>query len=119
MNATSTLELDLGPLDELPDPSAREFSPPGAEASDDYFLVRHGDAVSCFTNVCPHMGNPLNWAPNRFLSKDGRLILCTHHGAIYDPASGACRGGPCNGHGLTRWPVAIRDGRIMVSLPKE
>jgi len=119
MKEENTVVLDLGPLSDLPDPGAREFSPPGAKTTDDYFLVRHGEEVSCFSNVCPHMGNPLNWAPNRFLSKNGSLILCPHHGAIYDPVTGACRGGPCNGHGLTRWPVELRDGRIIVTLEKE
>ena len=27
------------------------------------------------------------------------------HGALYAPDSGACRGGPCRGAGLTRLPV--------------
>lgn len=119
MTNTGHFELDLGPLEDLPDPGARQFSPPGAEAGDDYFLVRSGDEVSCFSNLCPHMGNPLNWAPNRFLSRDGRLILCPHHGAIFEPLSGECRGGPCNGRGLTRWPVELRKGRIIANLPKE
>ncbi|MGH8161220.1 MAG: Rieske (2Fe-2S) protein [Gammaproteobacteria bacterium] len=119
MTNATLMELDLGPLEAMPNPGAREFSPPSSGAPDDYFLVRRGAAVSRFTNVCPHMGNPLNWAPNRFLGRDGNLILCPHHGAIYDPLTGACRGGPCNGRGLTRWPMELRGGRIIVSLPTE
>ncbi|MGH8225558.1 MAG: Rieske (2Fe-2S) protein [Gammaproteobacteria bacterium] len=104
-------------LDVIPDPGARGFSPPGARAPDEYFVVRRGDKLACFSNACAHMGNPLNWAPDRFLSRDGSLILCPSHGAIYDPLSGECRGGPCNGQGLTRWPVTLRDGIIMVEVP--
>ncbi len=104
-------------IEELSDPGARGFSPPGARFADDYFVVRRGNELSCFSNACAHMAQPLNWAPDRFLSRDGALILCPAHGAIYDPLSGACRGGPCNGQGLMRWPVTLRDGVIMAEVP--
>ena len=104
-------------MDELPDPGARGFSPRGARFSDEYFIVRRGSELACFSNVCAHMGQPLNWAPDRFLSRDGSLILCPAHGAIYDPITGECQGGPCRGQTLTRWPVAVRAGVIMAEVP--
>lgn len=104
-------------LTELPDPGARGFSPPGARFPDEYFVVRRGGELACFSNVCAHMAQPLNWAPDRFLSRDGSLILCPAHGAIYDSITGECRGGPCRGRGLARWSVAVRDGFIMAEVP--
>ncbi|MGH8426443.1 MAG: Rieske (2Fe-2S) protein [Gammaproteobacteria bacterium] len=109
--------VEVCTVDELPDPGAHGFSPPGARFPDEYFVVRHGNELACFSNVCTHMGNPLNWAPNRFLSRDGSLILCSVHGAIYDPITGECRGGPCRGQGLKRWPVAVSGGVIMAEVP--
>lgn len=117
MNDPALIELDLGPLAELSDPGAREFSPPGARFPDDYFVVRHGTQLACFSNVCTHMQQPLNWAPNRFLNKSGEYIVCPAHGATYDALSGECRGGPCNGRSLTRWPVRLDNGRIIVRVP--
>ena len=111
------IELDLGPLSAIDDPGALEFSPPGADFPDDYFVVRHGGMVSCFSNVCTHMQQPLNWAPNRFLNKSGEYIVCPAHGATYDSLSGECRGGPCNGRGLTSWSARVDKGRIIVRVP--
>jgi len=117
MNDVALLELDIGPLAELPDPGASEFSPPGARFGDDYFVVRRGERLACFSNVCTHMQQPLNWAPNRFLNKSGEYVVCPAHGATYDALSGECRGGPCNGRGLTSWPVRVDNGRIIVRVP--
>jgi nitrite reductase/ring-hydroxylating ferredoxin subunit len=33
---------------------------------------------------------------------------------MYDPATGACAGGPCRGGGLIPVPVAERDGHIVL-----
>ncbi|MGH8126839.1 MAG: Rieske (2Fe-2S) protein [Gammaproteobacteria bacterium] len=117
MNNPTLIELDLGPLAELPDPGARQFSPPGSRFEDDYFVVRRGAQLACFSNVCMHMQQPLNWAPNRFLNKSGEFVVCPAHGATYDALSGECRGGPCNGRALTSWPVTVNNGRIIVRIP--
>ncbi|HYW76058.1 MAG TPA: Rieske 2Fe-2S domain-containing protein [Gammaproteobacteria bacterium] len=117
MTDEKLIELDVGPLSAVDDPGALEFSPPGADFPDDYFVVRHGGMVSCFSNVCTHMQQPLNWAPNRFLNKSGEYIVCPAHGATYDSLSGECRGGPCNGRGLTSWSARVDKGRIIVRVP--
>jgi nitrite reductase/ring-hydroxylating ferredoxin subunit len=39
-------------------------------------------------------------------------LICATHGALYDPASGACLGGRCEGRGLKAVPVVERDGNI-------
>lgn len=117
MSETELIEIDLGPLVAVADPGALEFSPPGADFPDDYFVVRRGGEIACFSNVCTHMEQPLNWAPNRFLNKSGEYIVCPAHGATYDSRSGACRGGPCNGRGLASWPARVDKGRIIVRVP--
>jgi nitrite reductase/ring-hydroxylating ferredoxin subunit len=45
--------------------------------------------------ICPHLGIPLNWAPERFLDLDGTLIQCSSHGALFQIDSGECIAGPC------------------------
>ena len=117
MSGQELIEIDLGPLETVGDPGALEFSPPGADFPDDYFVVRRGEQLACFSNVCTHMQQPLNWAPNRFLNKSGEYIVCPAHGATYASLSGECRGGPCNGRGLTAWPVRLDKGRIIVRVP--
>jgi nitrite reductase/ring-hydroxylating ferredoxin subunit len=55
----------------------------------------------------------LDWLPGRFLDVERQVLLCSTHGAEYDPASGRCIGGPCRG-GLTAVPVRERDGFVVV-----
>lgn len=111
------VEVTVCALARLSDPGARGFSPPGARFPDEYFVVRRGDRLACFSNVCSHAGQPLNWAPDRFLNHAGTLIVCPAHGATYDALTGACRGGPCRGAALVSWPVEVRAGAIMAHVP--
>jgi nitrite reductase/ring-hydroxylating ferredoxin subunit len=83
----------------------------------DAFVVHADDGFHAYVNRCPHVGTPLDLWPNEFLSDDGRLIVCSTHGALFEPATGRCIGGPCVGDRLT--PLAVeRDGdRLVVRLP--
>lgn len=99
---------------DLAAPGALGFSPPGARFPDDYFLVRHGDALRAYRNVCPHAGNCLNWKADAFLTRDKTRIMCAAHGALFDPANGVCVAGPCVGRALAALPVRIEDGMVVV-----
>ncbi|MBI2205040.1 MAG: Rieske 2Fe-2S domain-containing protein [Candidatus Rokubacteria bacterium] len=83
----------------------------------DAFLVHARDGYRAYVNRCPHVGTPLDLFPNEFLSDDGREIVCSTHGAIFEPATGRCLGGPCAGDRLT--PLTVqRDGdRVVVRVP--
>ena len=80
----------------------------------DGFVVRVGDDYHAYLNRCPHVGSPLDLWPNEFLSEDGTLLVCATHGAIFEPHTGACVGGPCAGDRLTRLPVCREGDRIVV-----
>jgi nitrite reductase/ring-hydroxylating ferredoxin subunit len=43
------------------------------------------------------------------------VLICSTHGALYDPATGACRGGPCRGGALERVAVEEIDGQVVLS----
>jgi nitrite reductase/ring-hydroxylating ferredoxin subunit len=68
-----------------------------------------------FIDRCPHMDQTLTPEGRVLLTPDGSLILCGRHGAVFDPLSGLCLGGPCAGESLTPWPVETRDGLIVTS----
>ncbi len=75
-------------------------------------LFQSGSEVVAYANICPHQGRNLSFAPGEFLfGNDGRLI-CPHHGACFDLASGLCTDGPCKGDSLTPLPVIVRDGHV-------
>jgi nitrite reductase/ring-hydroxylating ferredoxin subunit len=102
------------PLDDLEDRDARGFAWRDDDRQREGFVVRRGDAVFAYHNVCPHAGNVLNWKPHAFLTRSRDLIMCSVHGAIFEIASGRCVGGPCPGRRLQPLRAEIRRGRIVV-----
>lgn len=107
----------VGSIDELDDPGCREFSIGEGDWPFRGFVVRKGDAVFAYENVCAHVGHPLNWKPDSFLTKDGSAIICASHGAMYDIGTGHCFAGPCKGKALRNVTAEVRDGTIYVSGP--
>ncbi len=105
----------LGPLDQIPDPGARNFV---LQIGDGYFFgfaVRKGDEVHGYVDRCPHMGLPLAQKLDAYLTPDAGLITCSWHGALFQPDDGLCVGGPCTGASLTPWPLATRDGMLFTA----
>jgi nitrite reductase/ring-hydroxylating ferredoxin subunit len=77
------------------------------------FAIRFAGKVHAYRNRCAHVGVELDWQPGRFFDADGMVLICSTHGALYDPATGGCRGGPCRGAGLERIAVEEIDGRVV------
>lgn len=77
------------------------------------FVVRHRGVAVAYLNRCAHVAMELDWQPGEFFEPDGEFLICSTHGALYDPGTGACRGGACGGHGGLR-PLAVveRDGCV-------
>ena len=67
-----------------------------------------------YVNACPHIGTPLDWVPDRFLSADGSRIVCATHGAEFAIADGECLRGPCLGDRLEPVKIQIKDGTLFV-----
>ena len=78
-------------------------------------VLRKGDAVWGFVDSCPHTGQPLSLFGDRYFTRDGKLLLCAGHGALFRPDDGECVAGPCQGRGLTPWLVVVRDGEVTVA----
>jgi nitrite reductase/ring-hydroxylating ferredoxin subunit len=76
------------------------------------FAVRDASgAVRAYVNICPHRSQPVDVGDGRLWLPTGE-IECQAHGARFDPATGACTGGPCNGARLTQLKVEERDGVV-------
>lgn len=98
---------------DIPDGGAKGFPPPLGGFTG-LFAIRQGDAVFVYVNTCPHIGTPLEWTPDRFLSNDGSLIVCATHGALFRITDGECLRGPCFGERLEAVTARIEDGIITV-----
>lgn len=76
------------------------------------FAIRYRGRVHAYVNRCAHVSLELDFLPGRFFDTSGEYLICATHGALYEPDSGRCAGGPCNGAGLEPLRVVEHDGRI-------
>ena len=76
------------------------------------FALRFEGKVVCYLNRCVHVPTELDWQPGEFLDSDKAFILCSIHGAAYEPRSGRCLAGPCGNGKLTVIDVEERDGTV-------
>ena len=100
-------------LDEIPDGDAVCARVDSEAGGFELIVLRQGARAFAYHNECPHAGRNLDYAPGRFLVRDGRLI-CAAHGATFAVDSGACLGGPCRS-GLVAMPIEIVDGDVRLA----
>jgi nitrite reductase/ring-hydroxylating ferredoxin subunit len=77
------------------------------------FVLRWEGLLKGYLNVCPHVGTPLDWVPDKFFHPDDRHLICATHGALFLPENGLCVAGPCEGESLQAVEVAVEDGWIV------
>jgi nitrite reductase/ring-hydroxylating ferredoxin subunit len=101
-------------IEDIPVDGAKGFPGPDG-AFTGLVAVRQGEGIYVYENACPHIGTPLDWTPDRFLSRDGRMLICATHGALFEIPTGMCVSGPCRGDSLTPVNFSVRDGCILVA----
>jgi nitrite reductase/ring-hydroxylating ferredoxin subunit len=101
-------------LEEIADPGAKGFSFRSGDFLFMGFVVRLGAEAFGYVDRCPHAGTPLALIGDRYLTREGDLILCSTHGALFRLGDGACIAGPCPGARLFAWPVRLEDGAVVV-----
>ncbi len=75
------------------------------------FAVRFKGQPHAYLNRCTHAAMELDWQPNHVFDNSGQWLLCASHGAAYQPDTGQCAGGPCNG-GLVKITLSEKDGVV-------
>jgi len=75
------------------------------------FAIRFRGQVHAYLNRCSHVWTEMDYQPNRFFDITGTRLICATHGALYQPETGACRGGPCRG-GLVKIELVEQDGVV-------
>ena len=76
------------------------------------FALRFNGTVVAYVNRCAHVPTEMDWQPGEFLDMDKRWILCSIHGAAYEPSDGRCVGGPCGQSRLMTIRVVERDHQV-------
>ena len=101
-------------LADVPDNGAFGVEAPVHGTVEAVLLLRRGDEVRAYLNVCPHAGRRLDWAPGKFLKSREGLLVCAAHGASFELVDGACVAGPCRGSSLRTIAVSVVDGEVLL-----
>ena len=76
------------------------------------FALRFDGRVVAYLNRCLHVPTEMDWQPGEFLDSAKEYIVCSTHGAAYEPHTGRCAGGPCGRGKLTAIDTFERDGQV-------
>ena len=79
------------------------------------FAVRCNGQVHAYVNECPHVGTELDWQPGEFFDIAGLYLVCSTHGALFEPGTGYCVAGPCRGATLRPLAIRERDGQVYLA----
>lgn len=76
------------------------------------FAVRYDNVAVAYLNRCAHVPTAMDWQEGQFFDQDKRFIICSIHGALYDPPTGQCVGGPCPGAKLHAIELREQSGEV-------
>ena len=76
------------------------------------FVVRYAGQPHAYLNRCAHVPMELDWNEGEFFESSGLYLMCATHGALYEPDTGHCAGGPCRGGKLHPVTVIEREAKI-------
>jgi nitrite reductase/ring-hydroxylating ferredoxin subunit len=110
---TASSRRRLCRLDDMPDGEAMAVDVLLPEGEESVIMLRQGEQVNAWLNICPHAGRRLDWAPGKFLISKGMLV-CAAHGASFNVDNGECIGGPCKGESLRGVPVRVEQGEVLL-----
>jgi nitrite reductase/ring-hydroxylating ferredoxin subunit len=93
---------------------AVRFDLPHGHGSAPCFTMRFDGKVFAYVNRCPHRGTELDWNPGEVFDETGLYLICATHGAMFDPQTGLCISGPCEGGRLQALPIEEHDGAVII-----
>ena len=76
------------------------------------FLARFHGTLVAYENRCRHLPLSLDFHDGHFFSPDGQHFICQNHNAIYEPLTGLCVRGPCEGQSLKAFKIEEAGGEV-------
>ena len=110
--------MKVASLGELKEGESKKFWIKRPDRVTEAFLIRKNGKNFAYLNLCRHWTVGLDFEDNDFFSEDKEWLVCKNHGAVYDPRTGECQGGPCGGASLYRVPLVEENGMIWADLEK-
>jgi nitrite reductase/ring-hydroxylating ferredoxin subunit len=106
-------------VDEIPVKGLR-FSYREGPFDEEGILLRLSDGgVRAYKNECRHLPMRLDdREPRDLWDPTERYLVCSSHGARYQPHDGLCVGGPCEGSHLKSLPIEVTGGEVFLDTSK-
>jgi len=87
----------------------------GMEVGIDILLVcNEPNKLVAYLNQCPHTGVNLNWQQNQCFDFTQSYLICSLHGALFQPEDGLCIAGPCCGQSLLPITLVIKADEVFI-----
>lgn len=80
------------------------------------FVIRYHGHPYAYVNQCAHVPVELDWNHGDFFTREKDFLICSTHGAHYQPETGYCVMGPCKGKNLKPIPVTEQDQKIIINI---
>lgn len=77
-------------------------------------VVKFKQQFFAYLNECQHLPVELDWEEGKFFDSDNQYIICSTHGALYDPQTGHCISGPCKSKYLHKLDVIQLKDQIRI-----
>ena len=101
----------IAAVDDIPTEGLRFSYREGPFDEEGILLRLHDGEVRAYKNECRHLPMRLDdREPSELWDPSGRFLVCSSHGARYQPSDGLCVGGPCEGSHLKALPIDVQDG---------
>jgi nitrite reductase/ring-hydroxylating ferredoxin subunit len=106
---------ELGSIEDLADGDAKEYVFGRGASAFVMFVVRQGERLYGYLNLCPHSSLPLNYRAGEFLNEAKTRIRCTMHFAEFRIEDGFGVLGAAENCWLDPVPVEVADGKIRIA----
>ncbi|MUV86586.1 Rieske 2Fe-2S domain-containing protein [Natronomonas sp. CBA1123] len=107
-------EERIADIEEVPEDSTLLFTVREGFDEKEVVLVRLNGDIAAWRNFCPHWTDVRLDKGSGAEFRDGEVV-CTRHGATFEPDSGHCTYGPCEGSYLEEVDVEVRDGGVYLA----
>lgn len=75
-------------------------------------VIRYGGQAYAYINECAHVPIELDYNLGDVFDLSREFLICSTHGAYYNPRNGLCLGGPCTGRRLQALTISEHDEAI-------
>lgn len=102
----------IASLTQVADGNTAKFQFQREGISREGFVANFNGKLVAYENRCRHLPLTLDDGDNRFFTEDGRHFVCQNHGALFEPSTGVCTRGPCEGLNLFPLRIQVTNGAV-------